>query len=132
MGRFEVGERGLAVGLARARTATDKSLTARFLDEPDWELPFLVETLLHSPLRYPFEPPGSEVTVGVRETPAGTLFTGVYRARVRENWILRWLGGMVGNAVDEFRLGAEREADQYMRECLLALRDDLAALAGAS
>jgi len=132
MGRFKVGERGLAVGLALARTATDKSLTARFLEEPDWDLPFLVETLLHSPLRYPFERPGSEVTVGVRGTPAGTLFTGVYRARVRENWILRWLGGMVGNAVDEFRLGAEREADEYMRECLLALRDDLAALDATS
>jgi hypothetical protein len=36
---------------------------------------------------------------------------------------------MMGDAVGEFRGGAEQEADQYHRECLLALRDDLAALA---
>jgi hypothetical protein len=36
---------------------------------------------------------------------------------------------MTGNAVDEFRRGAEREADMYHRECLLALRDDVVALA---
>jgi hypothetical protein len=131
MGRFNVGERGLVVELALTRTGTEKGVTARFLEEPDWELPFLVEVFLHSPLRYPFEPPGSQVTVAVQETPAGTLFTGLYRTRVRENWILRWLGGMVDTAVDEFRLGAEREADQYQRECLLALRDDLAALEAA-
>jgi hypothetical protein len=48
---------------------------------------------------------------------------------VRETWILRWLGGMTSTAVDEFRRAAEAEADRFHRECLLALRDDLAALA---
>jgi hypothetical protein len=131
MGHFKVGMRGLVVPLALTRTPTEKGLSARFLEEPAWELPFLVETLLHSPLRYPFEPPGSEVGLALRETSAGTVFAGLYRTRVRENWILRWLGGMTGNAVDEFRRGAEREADQYHRECLLALGDDLAALEAA-
>jgi hypothetical protein len=131
MGRFKVGMRGLVVQLALTRTATEKGLSARFLEEPDWQLPFLVETMLHSPLRYPFEPPGSEVGLALRETAAGTVFAGLYRTRVRENWILRWLGGMTGNAVDEFRSGAEREADQYAHECLIALRDDVVALAAA-
>ena len=48
---------------------------------------------------------------------------------MRETWILRWLGGMTSTAVSEFRRGAEAEADRFHRECLLALRDDLAALA---
>ena len=125
MGHFGVGIRGLVVQLALTRTDTEKGLSARFLEEPEWQLPFLVETILHSPLRYPFEPPGSEVALALRENAGGTVFAGLYRTRVRENWILRWLGGMTGNAVDEFRRGAEREADQYNRECLLALRDDL-------
>jgi hypothetical protein len=126
-----VGARRIAAGLALTRTPGVKALSARFLEEPDWQLPFLAETLLDDPLRYPFEAPGSEIEWAARETPAGTLLTGLYRARVRETWILRWLGGMMSNAVGEFRLGAEREADHYHRECLLALRDDLAALAAA-
>jgi hypothetical protein len=129
MGRFKVGARGIVARLSLTRTGAEKALSARFLEEPDWELPFLVETFLHSPLRYPFEDPGSDVAWALRESPAGMVFTGAYRARVRETWILRWLGGMMGHAVDEFRRGAEREADQFHRDCLLALRDDLAALA---
>jgi hypothetical protein len=128
MGRFKVGARRIVAELTLTRTPGEKGLSARFLEEPDWQLPFLVETFLDDPLRYPFESPGSEVEWAARETPGGTLLAGLYRARVRETWILRWLGGMVGNAVGEFRRGAEREADQYHRECLLALRDDLAAL----
>ncbi len=131
MGHFGVGMRGLVVQLALTRTATEKALSARFLEEPEWQLPFLVETIFHSPLRYPFEPPGSEVGLALRVSSGGTVFAGLYRTRVRENWILRWLGGMTGNAVDEFRRGAEREADQYHRECLIALRDDVVALAAA-
>jgi hypothetical protein len=129
MGRFGVGARRIAADLALTRTPGEKGLSARFAEEPDWQLPFLVETILDAPLRYPFEAPGSEIDWAARETPGGTLLTGLYRARVRETWILRWLGGMVGNAVGEFRDGAEREADQFNRECLLALRDDLVAAA---
>jgi hypothetical protein len=128
MGRFEVGARRIAADLALTRAPGEKGLSARFLQEPDWRLPFLAETLLDDPLRYPFEVPGSEIEWAAREASGGTLLTGLYRARVRETWILRWLGGMVGSAVSEFRREAEREADQYHRECLLALRDDLGAL----
>jgi hypothetical protein len=128
MGRFEVGAQRIAADLALTRAPGEKGLSATFLQEPDWRLPFLVETLLGSPLRYPFEAPGSEIRYAIRETPGGTFLTGFYRSRVRETWILRWLGGMMGDAVGEFRGGAEREADQYNRDCLLALRDDLAAL----
>jgi hypothetical protein len=128
MGRFEVGARRIAADLALTRTPGEKGLSVRFQKEPDWRLPFLVETFLDDPLRYPFEAPGSEIEWTARETPGGTRLVGHYRARVRETWILRWLGGMVDDAAGEFRRGAEREADQYHRECLLALRDDLAAL----
>jgi len=131
MGRFTVGARGIVAQVSLTRTDAEKALSARFLEEPDWQLPFLVETVLHRPLRYPFEDPGSEIAWALRESPSGMLFAGVYRARVRETWILRWLGGMMGHAVDEFRRGAEREADQYHRDCLLALRDDLVALAAS-
>ena len=128
IGRFEVGARRLAADVALTRTPVEKGLSARFLEEPDWRLPFLVETFLDSPLHYPFDTPGSEIELTARETPGGNLLVRRYRARVRETWILRWLGGRVDGAVGDFRRGAEAEADLYHRACLLALRDDLAAL----
>lgn len=132
MGRFNLGASRLVAEVALTGTGVEKGFSARFLREPDWKLPFLVEPLLRGPLRFPFEGSGSEAGWSARETPeGGTRFVRHYRARVRETWILRWLGGMTSNAVDEFRRGAEAEADRFHRECLLALRDDLAALAPA-
>ena len=128
LGRFGVGARRLIADLALTRTAGDVGLRATFVDEPDWQMPFLVETVLNSPLRYPFEAPGSEVAWSLRDVPGTNLLERRYRARVSESWILRWLSGMANDAVGSFRDGAEREADRYHRACLLALRDDLAAL----
>ena len=42
---------------------------------------------------YPFEGPGSEAGWSALETRAGTRLVRSYRARVGENWVLRWLGG---------------------------------------
>ena len=130
MGRFGVGAKRIVADVDLTRTAGEKAISVRFHEEPEWQMPFLADLFLGGPLRYPFEGPGSEVFWGARETPdARTLFVGRYRARVRETWILRWLGGLTTNALGEFRRDAEREADLYVRECLLALRDDLVALA---
>ena len=128
MGRHKVAARKLVAEVALTRTPVEKGFVAHFRQKPDWELPFLVEPLLGSPLSYPFDGPGSEAGWTARETPAGTHFVRHYRTRVAENWVLRWLGGMTNRAVGEFRAGAEREADRYHGECLLALRDDLVAL----
>jgi hypothetical protein len=126
MGRFGVGARGLVGDVALTRSAAEKALTIHFLAEPDWQLPFLVEPLLDGPLRHPFEGDGSALGYAVREQADGpTLVVRRYRLPVRENWILRWLGGKTNEAVAEFRRGAEAEADRFNRECLLALRDDL-------
>jgi hypothetical protein len=128
MGRYGVAARGLLAEVALTRTPVEKGFVAHFRNRPDWDLPFLVEPLLGSPLSYPFEGPGSEAGWAVVEAPAGARFVRHYRARMAENWVLRWLGGMTNRAVGEFRAGAEREADRYHGECLLALRDDLVAL----
>jgi hypothetical protein len=128
MGRFSMAAKGLVAEVELTRTPTEKGFTARFRKKPDWELPFLVETFLGAPLSYPFEGPGSEAGWAARETPTGTRLVRDYRARVGENWVLRWLGGMTNRALSEFRAGAEREADRYQGECLLALRDDLVQL----
>jgi hypothetical protein len=130
MGRFDVGAARVAADVALTRTPGEKGLSARFHEEPEWRMPFLVDLLLGGPLSYPFEGPGSEVGWAAREAPGvGTVLAGHYRARVRETWILRWLGGLTSNALGEFRRGAEAEADRFHRDCLLAVRDDLVAAA---
>jgi len=132
MGRFTVGASRLVAEVALTSTGIEKGFSARFLQEPDWQLPFLAELLLDGPLRFPFEGPGSEAGWAARETPEGaTRFVRHYRARVCETWILRWLGGMTSTAVNDFRSGAEAEADRFQREWLLALRDDIAAVSPA-
>lgn len=129
MGRFTVGVRSLEAELTLTRGALEKGFRARFVREPGWQLPFLVAPLLRGSLRYPFEAEGSEAAWSVREQPGGVVrAVRSYRARVRESWLVRWLGGLTTSAVDDFRRGAEAEADAYHRACLLALRDDLLAL----
>ena len=128
MGRFSIAARGLVAEVALIRTPVEKGFVAHFQRKPDWDLPFLVESLLGSPLSYPFDGPGSEAGWSAASGPTGTRFVRHYRARVAENWVLRWLGGMTSRALSEFRAGAEREADRYHGECLRALRDDLAEL----
>jgi hypothetical protein len=130
MGRFRVGARGLLADVALLRTPAEKGFVVRFRNEPEWVLPFLVEPLLHGPLRHPFEAPGSEAGFSAREHYGeGTRLVRHYRARVRESFVLRWLGGLTTSAMSDFRSGAEAELDAWARECLLALRDDLAASA---
>jgi hypothetical protein len=127
MSGFKVGARNVQADVTLTREPGEKGFSMRFTREPDWQLPFLVEPLLDAPLRYPFEWPGSEAGWAARETSEGTLLVARSRSRVRETRLLRWLGGMANDAASEFRRGAEREADQFHREWLLALRDDLAA-----
>jgi hypothetical protein len=132
VGIFAVGLRRLVADVTLVRLPLEKGFVARFLEEPDWRLPVLVEPLLHAPLRFPFEGPGSETGWAVVEGGEGrTRFVRHDRARVRESWVVRWLGGMASGAVDEFRAAAEREADAFNREVILALRDDVDAFAAS-
>ena len=128
MGRFSIAATGLVAEVQLVRTPIEKGFTAHFRKKPDWDLPFLVEPFLGGPLSYPFEGAGSEAGWAARETPSGMRLVRDYRARFAENWVLRWLGGMTNRALSEFRAGAEREADRYHGECLLAARDDLVEL----
>jgi hypothetical protein len=130
MGRFHVGVKRLEAGLTLTRTPAEKGFVLRFLREPEWELPFLVETVLGGPLRHPFEAPGSEAGWWARDQDRGpTLLVRRYRARVRESFVLRWFGGLTDQALSEFRSGAEAEYDAWAGDCLVSIRDDLVALA---
>jgi hypothetical protein len=126
MGLFRVGVRRLVVSVSLHRGAGERGFVARFDQPPEWQLPFLVKPFLGAPLRYPFEDGGSELRFSALAQPKETLLVRDDRFRVRESWIVRWLGGLAGDAMSEFSRGAEQEADRFTGECLIALRDDVA------
>lgn len=128
-GRFRMGVEGLEADLLLVREPREKGFVASFVRPPDWQLPFLIEPFLRGSLRFPFEGDGSFLAFSVRDQPGeATRLVYEYRLPVRESWIIRWMGGLSAAAVDEFRRGAEAEADRYTGECLLALRDDVRSL----
>ena len=128
-GPFTVGVRRLVADVTLTRTPREKGYTARFREQPEWRLPILLKPFLRGSLSYPFEGPGSSSSFAVRETADGpTRLIRDYGIRVRESWIVKWIGGLGHSAVNDFRKGAESESDRYSRECLYALRDDVVSL----
>jgi hypothetical protein len=128
-GMFRVGLVGLEADVAPASGPGRLGLEARFRREPDWDLPFLVEPLLRSSLRRPFEKEGARFAAwlaAAEDEPARLRFE--YRVAVRESWIVRWLNALLGSAVGEFRGGAEQEADVFHARVLMAVRADVRAL----
>ncbi len=126
-GLFRAGVAGLAADVEPASGPGALAFSARFVEQPDWQLPFLVEPFMLASLRHPFEGEGSRFTLALREEPArGTLLVTESRVRIRESWIVRWLGGFADRALDDLR-AAEAEADRFALECLTAVRDDLVA-----
>ncbi len=131
-GFLRSGFHGLEAEVELTSRPDEKALAARFAKAPDWDLPFLVPLLLRSALQRPFQGGGALLSFGVEAHGAGsTLLTRTYRVAVRENWIVRWLGSYAAGAVDTYRRG-EAEADRFNAEALLALRQDLMALAGGA
>jgi hypothetical protein len=132
VGLFRIGVGRLVADVALARGTLEKGFVAHFLEEPDWRLPFLVEPLMRASLRQPFEGEGSHLGWSAREQAGGaTVLSSQFRLQIKESWIVRWLGGASSSILSDFRMGAEAESDRFIRECLLALRDDLVALASA-
>jgi hypothetical protein len=134
-GRFRIGYTALRASVTLTSGPDHAGFVARFLQEPEWRLPPLAGPLLRAPLRQPFEAPGSMLAMRFEQGAAEdqtALLVRDYRLRVRENWLLRWLGGRVGSVVNTFRKEAEEESDRFNSEALLALRADLIEAATAA
>jgi hypothetical protein len=132
VGMFRIGVQHLVADVALSRGPLEKGFVAHFLQEPEWRLPFLVEPLMRSSLRHPFEGQGSRLAWSAREEGEGeTVLSQRFRMQVKESWIVRWLGGASSSVLGDFRMGAETESDRFIRECLVALRDDVVALGAA-
>ena len=134
VGPFRVGLEDLDVRISRSASQTQMGMTFRMTDEPEWQLPPLVARLLRSPLRRPFEGAGAMMRYALRSeahAPHDTLST-VSRdidVTIRESALLRFFGRLGGTALNDFRAGAEREAERLWGESLRGLSQDVKAIA---
>jgi len=130
-GLFRVGFSNLVADVRLDRRQDRPGFDARFPHEPDWRLPFLVEPLLRGSLRRPFEGDGASMAYWLEAGPSGpAVFVRTFELAVRESWILRWFGGIVGDTMSDFRLTAQAEADRFSYEAFEALRQDLGTAIG--
>jgi hypothetical protein len=134
VGPFRIGVRDLDVRALRVTSPTQIAMAFRFPAEPEWQLPPLVARLLRSPLRRPFEGSGALMRYGARTEAqlSGDTLSTVWRdidVTVRESGILRFFGRLGGTALDDFRAGAEKEAERLWEESLRGLADDVKTIA---
>jgi len=131
LGLWSVGFSGLPADVALSRDPHALGFHAAFHREPEWQIPFIVAPFMRGSLRRPFEGEGAllgyELVSGAG-AEASSLALRHYRLAVKESFVVRWLGGNVGGAIADFRRGAEVEADRFVREGFLALREDVRAL----
>jgi hypothetical protein len=126
---WRVGFSRLVGDMVIDREPRSRSLHFQFRQEPDWRLPFAVESLIKSPLRRPFEGRGTELHLSVRDD-LGPQTISIRRARtvVNESAIMRWLGGLGATAFGDFEGLSEIEENRFLASLFAAMREDVAAL----
>ncbi len=123
---FTVGFHNLLADLVVVNSGHDRGVTLVAQHEPKWDLPFVAERLIRSPLRRPFEGAGTLFRMSVRDS-AGTQTVLGRRARldVQESTIMRFLGSLGSRAVGDIDGKVEADEGRYWREGFTALQADL-------
>ena len=100
--------------------------------EPKWDLPFVTERLIRSPLHRPFEDVGAMFRIGVRDsTGAHSVLARHARLDVQESAIMRFIGSLASHAMGDLDTKVEIEEDRFIRDMFTALQADLRALSAA-
>ena len=127
---FTVGFHGMVSDFVISNTGHDRAWTIVAQREPKWDLPFLTERLIRSPLRRPFEGAGAMMRFAVRDTAGGqTVLSRRVRLDVQESAIMRFLGGLASHALGDLDTRVEQEEDRFLHDGFVALQADLRALA---
>lgn len=128
VGPFTAGFESMRTEVVRTHTERDHSWTITARHEPRWKLPLFAERLLRTPLRRPFEGPGSSYTVGFRDEAGATILHRYARVTVQESAILRFINRLGSRAFGDISPQVEAEEAAYLRLVFTAIRDDLGAL----
>lgn len=128
---FRIGFTGLRGEFLVQRGEHLRGWLFRFRQEPAWQFPLAVDKLIRNQLRRPFQGPGIELLLAVRnDLGPQTMSVRYTRLVVNESAIMRWLGSLGGSVFAEFSGTTEREAHSYTRELFEALSRDVEAWPG--
>jgi hypothetical protein len=123
---FTVGFHGLVTDFVLTNTGHDRAWAIIAQHEPRWDLPFVAERLLRSPLHRPFEGAGALFRLSVRDSAGGqSIFRRETRADVQESTIMRFLGSLASHAVGDLDTKVENEEHRFLSDGFVALRADL-------
>ena len=126
---FTVGFHSLLTDFIIANSGHDRTWTVVAQHEPKWDLPFVTERLIRSPLRRPFEDVGAMFRIGVRDSVgAQSVLARNARLDVQESAIMRFIGSLASHALGDLDTKVEIEEDRFIRETFTALQADLKAL----
>ncbi len=124
---FNVGFTDLVAPLLLVEAPHERAWSLHFRQEPHWHFPLAVDHLIKSPLRRPFADAGAAFRIGVTDsTGRQTRLARETHLIVQESAIMRWIGGLAGNAIGAYSGPVQQEGDAVLAETFAALRDDLA------
>jgi hypothetical protein len=127
---FTVGFHNLLTDFIIGNTGRDRGWTIVAQHEPKWDLPFVTERLIRSPLHRPFEGPGALFRLSVRDSAGGqTVLARRARLDVQESAIMRFSGSLASHALGDLDTKVEVEEDRFIRDTFSALQADLRPLA---
>ncbi len=130
---WTVGVRQFSSDFIIGRGPHERSWTMVFRREPDWQLPMIAERLLRTPLRRPFQGPGTSFRVSVHDTAgAQSTLTRRLHAEVQESAILRFMGGLIAKVFADLGGDTEKEEFAFLSSVFDAARLDARAALGGS
>ncbi|MDB4876832.1 MAG: hypothetical protein JWM41_3278 [Gemmatimonadetes bacterium] len=126
---FTVGFHSMLTDFVVGNSGHERAWTVVAQHEPKWDLPFVAERLIRSPLRRPFEGAGTLFRLAVRDSAgAQSVFSRRTRLDVQESTIMRFLGGLASHAVGDIDTKVELDEHRFLREGFSAMQADLAGL----
>jgi hypothetical protein len=127
---FRVGVHSMLTDFIIDNTGHNRAWTVVAQHEPKWDLPFITERLIRSPLRRPFEGQGTMFRLEVRDS-AGTqsIFSRRTRLEVQESAIMKFIGGLVSHALGDLDARVESEEDRFLHDAFAGMQEDLRGIA---
>jgi hypothetical protein len=124
---FNVGFSDLVAPLLLVEAPHERAWILHFREEPHWHFPLAVDHFIKSPLHRPFAEEGASFRIGVADSAGRqTRMARETHLTVQESAIMRWIGGLAGNAIGAYSGAVEQQGDAVLAETFAALRDDLA------
>jgi len=123
-----VGFHSLLTDVAIDNEGHDRGYTFVSQHEPKWDLPFVTERLLRSPLRHPFEGDGALFSITVRDSVGAQSALGRHvKLNVQESAIMKFLGLLASHAMGDLDARVEADEDRFIRDLFTSLQADLKA-----